>query len=189
MKLWGGRFEAGPSEAFQRFSWSLHFDKRFLEADVRGSQTFARELARAGILSQAERDQLIAAFDQIREEATAAAFFDGAEDEDVHTLVIRKLKEKVGGLADKIHTGRSRNEQVSLDARLWLRGEIDRSLALLTDLAPGQDLECRWRVHQGDDMGRPSVLLGSTAKRSGRLQYVRVGGCCVLVMTGTLDVD
>jgi argininosuccinate lyase len=135
VKLWGGRFEAGPSEAFQRFSWSLHFDKRFLDADVRGSQTFARELHRVGILSEAERDRLIAAFDQIREDARSTAFFEGAEDEDVHTVVIRKLKEKVGGLADKIHTGRSRNEQVSLDARLWLRDEIDRSLALLTDLA------------------------------------------------------
>lgn len=134
MKLWGGRFEAGPSEAFQRFSWSLHFDKRFLDADVRGSQTFARELARVGILTAEERDQLIAAFDQIRGEAQSPSFFEGADDEDVHTVVIRKLKEKVGGLADKIHTGRSRNEQVSLDARLWLRGEIDRSIALLTDL-------------------------------------------------------
>jgi trans-2,3-dihydro-3-hydroxyanthranilate isomerase len=63
------------------------------------------------------------------------------------------------------------------------------TLALLTELAPGQDLECRWRVHQGDDMGRPSVLLGSTAKHAGVLKYVRVGGRCVPVMTGTLDVD
>ncbi len=135
MKLWGGRFEAGPSEAFQRFSWSLHFDKRFLDADTRGSQTFARELARVGILTIEERDRLIAAFDEIRAGAATPDFFNDAEDEDVHTVVIRKLQEKVGGLADKIHTGRSRNEQVSLDARLWLRGEIDRSLALLTRLA------------------------------------------------------
>ncbi len=135
MKLWGGRFEAGPSEAFQRFSWSLHFDKRFLDADIRGSQAFARELARVGILTTEERDQLIAAFDRIRDDAQSPAFFEGAEDEDIHTLVIRKLKEQTGGLADKIHTGRSRNEQVSLDARLWLRGEIDRTLTLVSDVA------------------------------------------------------
>jgi argininosuccinate lyase len=134
MKLWGGRFEAGPSEAFQRFSWSLHFDKRFLDADIRGSQTFARELARVGVVTTAERDQLIAAFDQIRQDALGPDFFEGADDEDVHTVVIRKLKEKAGALADKIHTGRSRNEQVSLDARLWLRDEIDRSVTLLTGL-------------------------------------------------------
>jgi argininosuccinate lyase len=135
MKLWGGRFEGGPSEAFQRFSWSLEFDKRFLEADVRGSQAFARELARVGILSQQDRDTLIAALEGILDDSRREGFFDGADDEDVHTLVIRKLKERVGGLADKIHTGRSRNEQVSLDARLWLRGEIDRTLERLTAFA------------------------------------------------------
>jgi trans-2,3-dihydro-3-hydroxyanthranilate isomerase len=62
------------------------------------------------------------------------------------------------------------------------------TLALLTDLAPEGDIECRWRVHQGDDMGRPSILLGATAKRAGALMYVRVGGRCAPVMTGTLNV-
>src|SRR5262249_41985711 len=67
-------------------------------------------------------------------EARAGEFFDGASDEDVHTLVIRKLRERVGELAGKIHTGRSRNEQVSLDVRLWLREECDRVRALIADL-------------------------------------------------------
>jgi argininosuccinate lyase len=125
MKLWGGRFEQGPSEVFERFSGSLHFDKRLIFADIRGSQAFARALGRVGILTAAEVGQLVAAFDEIASEAALDAFFKGADDEDVHTVVIRKLKEKAGGLADKIHTGRSRNEQVSLDTRLWLRGEID----------------------------------------------------------------
>jgi argininosuccinate lyase len=124
MKLWGGRFETGPSEVFERFSGSLHFDRRLLDADIRGSQAFARALERVGILSVGERDQLVAAFDVLRNEANSAGFFEG-NDEDIHTLVIRKLKEQVNGLADKIHTGRSRNEQVSLDTRLWLRDEID----------------------------------------------------------------
>jgi argininosuccinate lyase len=131
MKLWGGRFEKGPSEIFERFSGSLHFDKKLIEADIRGSQAFARELERAGILTVAEREQLVTAFDRIAEESRNPAFFDGATDEDVHTLVIRKLKELTGELADKIHTGRSRNEQVSLDTRLWLRGQIDLTLGLL----------------------------------------------------------
>ncbi len=134
MKLWGGRFETGPSEVFERFSGSLHFDKRLLDADVRGSQAFARALERVGILTGEERAALIAAFDQIREDAEKPEFWQGANDEDVHTLVIRKLKEKAGGLADKIHTGRSRNEQVSLDTRLWLRDEIDRTRGPLLDL-------------------------------------------------------
>jgi argininosuccinate lyase len=134
MKLWGGRFEQGPSEVFERFSGSLHFDKRLLDADITGSQAFARALERVGILTAQDREQLVAAFEAIRSDAREAAFWEGADDEDVHTLVIRKLKDKVGGLADKIHTGRSRNEQVSLDTRLWLRGEIDLCRDLLLDL-------------------------------------------------------
>ena len=132
MKLWGGRFETGPSEIFERFSGSLDFDRRLIDADIRGSQAFARALERAGILTAAERQQIVAAFDAIRVEAAAPAFYQDATDEDVHTLVIRKLKEHAGAVADKIHTGRSRNEQVSLDTRLWLREECGRVRALLT---------------------------------------------------------
>ena len=132
MKLWGGRFETGPSEVFERFSGSLHFDRRLLQADVQGSQAFARALERVGILTAAERATLVTAFDEILEESQQPNFWQGAADEDVHTLVIRKLKEKTP-LAGKIHTGRSRNEQVSLDTRLWLRGEIERTQSLLVD--------------------------------------------------------
>ncbi len=134
MKLWGGRFEEGPSEVFERFSGSLHFDRRLIDADIRGSQAFARALEGVGILTSGERAELVSAFDAIRDEARKAEFFVGATDEDVHTVVIRKLKERVGGLADKIHTGRSRNEQVSLDVRLWLREEIDRATGFLGGL-------------------------------------------------------
>src|SRR5450755_2512861 len=134
MKLWGGRFEGGPSEVFERFSGSLHFDKRLIDADCRGSQAFARALQRVGILTEAECASLVSAFEKIRAEAQQPAFFEGATDEDVHTLVIRKLKDHAGGLADKIHTGRSRNEQVSLDIRLWLREEIDRVFEQLKGL-------------------------------------------------------
>ncbi|MBZ5606725.1 MAG: argininosuccinate lyase [Acidobacteriia bacterium] len=132
MKLWGGRFEGGPSEVFERFSGSLHFDRRLLDVDCRGSQAYARALERVGILTATECAALVKAFDEIRAAARQPGFFDGATDEDVHTLVIRKLKERTGELADKIHTGRSRNEQVSLDVRLWLREEIDSILERLT---------------------------------------------------------
>jgi argininosuccinate lyase len=134
MKLWGGRFESGPSEVFERFSGSLHFDRRLIAADIRGSQAFARALERAGILTAEERGRIVEAFDAMLAEAGTAEFFSGASDEDVHTLVIRKLKERAGGLADKIHTGRSRNEQVSLDIRLWLREECDSIRALIAGL-------------------------------------------------------
>jgi len=134
MKLWGGRFADAPSEVFERFSESLSFDRRLVGADVRGSQTYARALGRAGILSGEERERIVGALDEIAAEAREPGYFDGADDEDIHTFVIRKLKEKAGGVADKIHTGRSRNEQVSLDVRLWLRDEIDRGLDLLRGL-------------------------------------------------------
>ncbi|HUI57789.1 MAG TPA: argininosuccinate lyase [Bryobacteraceae bacterium] len=123
MKLWGGRFESGPGEVFERFSGSLDFDRRLIDADIRGSQAFARALEGVGILTSEERGRIVAALEEIRAEAASPAFFEGAADEDVHTLVIRKLKERIGAAADKIHTGRSRNEQVSLDTRLWLREE------------------------------------------------------------------
>jgi argininosuccinate lyase len=137
MKLWGGRFETGPSEVFERFSNSLDFDRRLLAADVRGSKAFAASLTRAGVLTDAECRTLHEAFDMIEAEAdgeNSAAFFAGADDEDVHSFVIQKLKHRVGALADKIHTGRSRNEQVSLDTRLWLRDECDRTQSLVREL-------------------------------------------------------
>jgi argininosuccinate lyase len=134
MKLWGGRFAEGPSEIFERFSGSLHFDGKLIDADIQGSQAFARALEGAGILTSDERETLVRTLEAIQEDSKSPSFYEGANDEDVHTLVIRKLKERVGALADKIHTGRSRNEQVSLDVRLWLRGEIDRASERLLDL-------------------------------------------------------
>jgi argininosuccinate lyase len=134
MKLWGGRFESGSSEVFERFSGSLDFDRRLIDADIRGSQAFARALERAGIVTAKERETIVSAFEEIRAEAASPSFYEGATDEDVHTLVIRKLQERAGAVAGKIHTGRSRNEQVSLDTRLWLREECDRARALLGGL-------------------------------------------------------
>jgi argininosuccinate lyase len=133
-KLWGGRFETGPSEVFEQFSGSLHFDRKLIFADVEGSQAFARALARAGILTAAERDQLVAAFAEIGQAAQDPQYLAGADDEDIHTFVIRKLKDKVGALAGKIHTGRSRNEQVSLDVRMYLRASSETLLSQLTEL-------------------------------------------------------
>ena len=134
MKLWGGRFETGPSEVFEQFSGSLHFDRKLIFADVQGSQAFAHALQRAGILTAAECDQILAAFDSIGQEALSPEYLQGATDEDVHTFVIRQLGAKVGALAGKIHTGRSRNEQVSLDIRLYLRASAETVLGQLTQL-------------------------------------------------------
>ena len=134
MKLWGGRFETGPSKVFEQFSGSLHFDGKLIFADVQGSQAFARALERAGILAPAECEQIVAAFDAIAHEALNPDYLRGATDEDVHTFVIRQLGAKAGALAGKIHTGRSRNEQVSLDVRLYLRASAETILEQLTEL-------------------------------------------------------
>jgi argininosuccinate lyase len=134
MKLWGGRFEEGPSEVFERFGRSIHFDGRLIDCDVRGSQAFARALERVGILTAAERDKLVSTLESIRIDAIDPKFLHGLTDEDVHTVVIRMTKERAGAVADKIHTGRSRNEQVSLDTRLWVRDEIDLASKLLGEL-------------------------------------------------------
>jgi argininosuccinate lyase len=134
MKLWGGRFETGPSEVFEEFSGSLHFDGKLIFADVQGSKAFASALERAGILTSDEYDQIRIAFDAIGHEALSPDYLRGASDEDVHTFVIRQLQAKVGALAGKIHTGRSRNEQVSLDVRLYLRASAETVLKQLTEL-------------------------------------------------------
>jgi argininosuccinate lyase len=134
MKLWGGRFEKGPAELFERFSGSLDFDRRLLEADIVGSKAFASALERVGILSPEERLRIHEIFDEILADSLRDDFFHGAQDEDVHTFVIRRLKESAGEIADKIHTGRSRNEQVATDLRLWLRKQIRGDQGRLLDL-------------------------------------------------------
>jgi argininosuccinate lyase len=134
MKLWGGRFESGSSELFEKFSGSLHVDQKLLGVDVEGSQAYARALAREGILTVDECQTIVDALAEIAREPREPAYFDAAVDEDVHTFVIRKLKDKVGAVSDKLHTGRSRNEQVSLDIRLYLRAAADSLLTQLTGL-------------------------------------------------------
>lgn len=169
MKLWGGRFESGPSEIFERFAGSLHFDRRLIDPDIRGSQAFARALEKAGILTPEECVRIVEAFERIRAEARHPQFFEGAADEDVHTLVIRKLREKAGTIAEKIHTGRSRNEQVSLDLRLWLRDECERvrellamwmtSLLDLAELHPGAVIPGYTHLRRAQAVPWPHYLL------------------------------
>ena len=167
MKLWGGRFESGPGEVFERFSGSLDFDRRLIECDIRGSQAFARALEHVAILTAEERAEIVDAFDAILVESRTPAFYEGATDEDVHTLVIRKLGERAGKVADKIHTGRSRNEQVSLDTRLWLREEctdmqaqLFAVMGRLFDLAEHEPRSDHPRLHpHAPRAGRPVAAL------------------------------
>lgn len=124
MKMWGGRFAAASDELMQRFGNSIGFDRRLYEADIRGSIAYAGALARAGLITAAELEQLTHALEQVRAEFEAGTFQVLPEDEDIHTAVERRLGELIGAVAGKLHTGRSRNDQVATDVRLYLLGEI-----------------------------------------------------------------
>ena len=122
--LWSGRFDAAPDAAAFEWGSSFSFDRRLFEDDVTGSLAYARALAGAGVLSAAEASAIQAALQDILERGRRdAAFIDGA-DEDVHSFVERLLVERLGDAGKRLHTGRSRNEQVSLDLRLYLRRRI-----------------------------------------------------------------
>jgi len=124
MKLWGGRFEGVPDDLMERFNASIGFDWRLWAADVEGSVAYARALERAGLLTADERDQLIQGLEAVAQEFEAGEFEIVLSDEDIHTAVERRLGELVGQVAGKLHTGRSRNDQVATDLRLYLMGEI-----------------------------------------------------------------
>jgi argininosuccinate lyase len=134
MTLWGGRFEKEPDELMKRFGDSISFDRRMYEADVRGSIAYARALAQAGLITGDESARLVAGLEQVRAEFRAGAFQIQAGDEDVHTAVERRLDELLGPVAGKLHTGRSRNDQVATDLRLYLLAEIERLIRALLDV-------------------------------------------------------
>ena len=122
--LWSGRFDAAPDTAAFEWGSSFAFDRRLFEDDVVGSMAWARALTGAGVLSPQEGADIAAALTDILERGRAnPAFVDGA-DEDVHSFVERLLVERLGDTGRRLHTGRSRNEQVSLDLRLYLRRRI-----------------------------------------------------------------
>jgi argininosuccinate lyase len=134
--LWGGRFTGQTDPLMARFNASLPFDWRLWDADITGSIAWARAIARAGLLTTDERDQIIAGLAAVCDEITPdpAAAFATASDEDIHSYVERRLTERIGAAAGKLHTGRSRNDQVATDVRLWLKWQIDALDAALADL-------------------------------------------------------
>jgi len=134
MTLWGGRFAAQAGDLMRRFGDSIDFDRRLAAADVQGSMAYARALARAGLLTAGERDQLVSGLKTVRAEFEEGTFEVKAGDEDIHTAVERRLGELVGAVAGKLHTGRSRNDQVATDMRLFLLQEIASLRGALHDL-------------------------------------------------------
>ena len=123
-KLWGGRFTGATDPLMQQFQDSIGFDRRLWQADLTGSQAYARSLARAGILTDAEAAQIVDGLAQVAAEWSAGTFTVQPGDEDIHTANERRLTELIGATGGKLHTGRSRNDQIATDVRLWLRDEI-----------------------------------------------------------------
>src|SRR5687768_12751912 len=139
MKLWGGRFaerEHGTLDALmERFNASISFDWRLYAADIAGSIAYADGLEQAGLITAGERGELERGLQQVRSEFESGDFEIRLADEDIHTAVERRLYEVAGPVAGKLHTGRSRNDQVATDLRLYLRDVIDAELdAALVDL-------------------------------------------------------
>jgi argininosuccinate lyase len=124
--LWGGRFTEKANETFAEFNNSFRFDKRLFAADVRCSIEYAEGLFRAGILSRSEAQALKNGLQKLLKLAAADAnYFKDSTAEDVHSFIETKLIELVGDTGRKLHTGRSRNDQVASVFRLWLREEIE----------------------------------------------------------------
>lgn len=134
--LWHGRFEGGPAAELMAFTESLSFDVRLWADDIVGSRAHVSGLARAGIISATEADEIGAALDTVAGELEAGSFVFAAGDEDIHTAVERRVTELAGQAGAKLHTGRSRNDQSATDVRLWMR----RSLAGLASRVV--DLQC-----------------------------------------------
>jgi argininosuccinate lyase len=125
MRLWGGRFEGGNDERMAEFSRSIDFDCALAVDDIAGSIAHVHGLGRAGLLASDEVEKLVSGLEGLRAEAEAGTLEWNTELEDIHLNLEVALKERIGPLAGKLHTGRSRNDQVATDIRLWLRRTLD----------------------------------------------------------------
>jgi argininosuccinate lyase len=133
-KMWGGRFESGPAAIMEEINASIDFDKRLWRQDIRGSKAHAEMLVAQGILTKADGAAIAKGLDQIAGEIEAGTFTFSRALEDIHMNIESRLKELIGDAAGRLHTARSRNDQVAVDFRLWVRDtadELDGQLAAL----------------------------------------------------------
>src|SRR5690349_22400501 len=135
LRLWGGRFAGGPAEALARLSVSVQFDWRLAPYDLAGSRAHARVLARAGLLDADELGRMLAALDDLESACATGQFRPTVDDEDVHTALERGLLERLGALGGKLRAGRSRNDQVATDLRLYLRDRARGVASRIVELA------------------------------------------------------
>ena len=134
MKLWGGRFTKEENQLVHNFNESISFDQKFYRQDIAGSIAHVTMLAKQGILTEEDRDAIIAGLKSIREDIDNGTLKITTESEDIHSFVEANLIERIGDAGKRLHTGRSRNDQVALDMKLYTRDEIDETDALLKGL-------------------------------------------------------
>jgi len=159
--LWGGRFSALPHEAVEHLNSSLRFDARLWPYDLRASIAHARMLGRQGILNSEEAHSLIDALQQLANELSTGQVQLPSEAEDVHTAIEMLLRQRLGALAGKLHTARSRNDQVATDARLYLREVLEDLLIQIHGLQTTLVDLARRELHP-EDGSRPTILPGTT---------------------------
>ena len=134
-KLWGGRFTEATDTFVQAFTASVEFDQRLYRQDIEGSQAHAKMLCKVGVLSTADRDAILRGLDQVLQEIESDVFSWSIEREDVHMNIEARLTEIIGDAGKRLHTGRSRNDQVATDIRLYLREHITRVISELSRFA------------------------------------------------------
>ncbi|MAT36485.1 MAG: argininosuccinate lyase [Acidimicrobiaceae bacterium] len=131
--LWHGRFKGGPAEALQALNDSISFDIRMYKEDIEGSRAHVRMLERVGLISESDREKILDALDQTEKEIDEEKFVFESSDEDIHTAVERRVTEIAGDAGARLHTGRSRNDQVATDLRLWVKREMKEISGLVLD--------------------------------------------------------
>ncbi|WP_446008424.1 argininosuccinate lyase [Candidatus Electrothrix sp.] len=136
-KLWGGRFAEQTAASVEAFTESISYDWRLYRHDILGSKAHARMLAKQGLINDEERDAIIAGLSEIEQEIDEGAFEFRAELEDIHMNIEKALTDKIGAAGEKLHTARSRNDQIALDIRLYLRDEGEVLNHLLTEVQKG----------------------------------------------------
>lgn len=130
-KLWGGRFTGATDPVMEKFNASIQIDKRMWREDLQGSKAYVRAIQKVGLVSEEECQSILSGLEKVGEEWESGTFDIKDSDEDIHTANERRLKELIGSAASKLHTGRSRNDQVSTDMRLWMKNAL---LVLKTEL-------------------------------------------------------
>jgi len=133
-KMWSGRFTLPTDKFVEEFNASVHFDNRFYKYDIKGSMAHAKMLAKQGIISETDRDDIVKGLEQVLYEIESGNFQWKTEDEDIHMAIEKRLTEIVGDAGKRLHTARSRNDQVAVDFRMYMKAEIVEIQALVAEL-------------------------------------------------------